>query len=292
MWCNVRILFGVGTGLGTGFGVFKLRQSSAENQMKSPFSLAVPPQEDIRRLHKCPYLSWDYNWDRRAKLKKDANGNLTIDDSKNAKLRRYLILINDCHYVNNEESDAPSMTALGESQAQALVRFLVDWLGWEEWLPNTTIVHSPLKRSRKLAKIISKEMATIPVRELELLEEGLPTARSPPPMDDPVSPNKVHTDYPRMEAGFRALFYRPAPTQKEQSVEIVLAHPNVIRYFVCRALQLPPEAFSRFSLKHASMTRIEIFGNGVVNVVSVGDTGYLTPDKFTFGEIEAVLPVL
>ena len=36
---------------------------------------------------------------------------------------------------------------------------------------------------------------------------------------------------------------------------------NVCRYFVCRALQFPPEAWLRISLKHASITWITIRSN-------------------------------
>ena len=41
-------------------------------------------------------------------------------------------------------------------------------------------------------------------------------------------------DGARIEAAFRKLFHRAKPTQKEDSVEIVVCHANVIRYFVMR----------------------------------------------------------
>ena len=38
----------------------------------------------------------------------------------------------------------------------------------------------------------------------------------------------------RIEAGFRKYFHRADPDQKEDSVEVIVCHANVIRYFVCR----------------------------------------------------------
>lgn len=43
-------------------------------------------------------------------------------------------------------------------------------------------------------------------------------------------------DGPRIEAAFRKYFHRATPTQKEDTVEILVCHANVIRYFVCRLL--------------------------------------------------------
>ena len=45
----------------------------------------------------------------------------------------------------------------------------------------------------------------------------------------------------RIEAAFRKYFHRAESSQKEDSYEIIVCHANVIRYFVCRALQFPPE---------------------------------------------------
>jgi serine/threonine-protein phosphatase PGAM5 len=48
-------------------------------------------------------------------------------------------------------------------------------------------------------------------------------------------------DGSRIEAAFRKYFYRAEPEQLEDSYEIIVCHANVIRYFLCRALQFPPE---------------------------------------------------
>lgn len=45
----------------------------------------------------------------------------------------------------------------------------------------------------------------------------------------------------------------PMPSSPHE-FEILVTHSNVIRYFTCRALQIPPEAWLRFSLYNASIT--------------------------------------
>jgi serine/threonine-protein phosphatase PGAM5 len=64
--------------------------------------------------------------------------------------------------------------------------------------------------------------------------------------------------------------------------EIIVGHGNVIRYFVCRGLQLPPEAWLRFSVFNCSITYMVISPAGYVSVRSLGDTGHLSYDETTF----------
>jgi serine/threonine-protein phosphatase PGAM5 len=47
--------------------------------------------------------------------------------------------------------------------------------------------------------------------------------------------------------------------------EIIVCHANVIRYFLCRALQLPPEAWLRFCPFNCSLTYLTIRPTGTVS---------------------------
>jgi serine/threonine-protein phosphatase PGAM5 len=64
--------------------------------------------------------------------------------------------------------------------------------------------------------------------------------------------------------------------------EVVVAHGNVIRYFVCRALQIPPEAWLRFSTFNCSLTYLTVRPSGSVSCRSIGDVGHLEADQITF----------
>uniref|UniRef100_A0A915KZ39 Serine/threonine-protein phosphatase PGAM5, mitochondrial n=1 Tax=Romanomermis culicivorax TaxID=13658 RepID=A0A915KZ39_ROMCU len=93
--------------------------------------------------------------------------------------------------------------------------------------------------------------------------------------------NKCLKHGSRIEAAFRRYFYRANPDQINDSYDIIVCHANVIRYFVCRALQYPPESWLRMSLPHASITWIMIMGDGRVSLRCLGDSGHLSADMIT-----------
>ena len=71
----------------------------------------------------------------------------------------------------------------------------------------------------------------------------------------------------------------PPPNHK---FDIIVCHGNVIRYFACRALQLPPEAWLRLSVFNCSITYLMIKPNGYVSCRMIGDIGHLGYKETTF----------
>lgn len=57
---------------------------------------------------------------------------------------------------------------------------------------------------------------------------------------------------------------------------------NVIRYFVLRALQLPPEAWLRLAVYNASITVLTVSATGRVSLRMLGDVGHLPPEMITY----------
>lgn len=72
---------------------------------------------------------------------------------------------------------------------------------------------------------------------------------------------------------------RPHP---QHEFEIIVCHANVIRYFFCRALQLPPEAWLRLCTFNCSLTYFTIRPTGTVSCRMLGDIGHLPYDLNTF----------
>lgn len=85
----------------------------------------------------------------------------------------------------------------------------------------------------------------------------------------------------RIEAGFRKYIHRADTSQKDDSYSLLVCHGNVIRYMVCRALQLPPEAWLRFNIHHASITWLVMYPNGRVSVRLYGDCGHMGKNQVT-----------
>merc|ERR1712168_1009023 len=140
------------------------------------------------------------------------------------------------------------------------------------------MVSSNMSRAKQTAALIGQSLpADLQVLPDDpILREGAPY----PPEPGTVKPEAgYYVDGARIEAAFRKYFHRADRHQEEDSYELVVCHANVIRYFVCRALQLPPEAWLRISLAHGSITYLRISPKGTVSLRSLGDNGYMPVDK-------------
>uniref|UniRef100_F1L1A3 Serine/threonine-protein phosphatase PGAM5, mitochondrial n=1 Tax=Ascaris suum TaxID=6253 RepID=F1L1A3_ASCSU len=93
---------------------------------------------------------------------------------------------------------------------------------------------------------------------------------------------KFFAEGSRIEAAFRKYIHRASPKQKQDTYELFVCHGNVIRYFVCRALQFPVEGWLRMSLGNCSITWLVIRPNGNVSLRTLGDIGHLPQEKITF----------
>ena len=171
---------------------------------------------------------------------------------------------------------------------------------------------STMTRARETAAIIGQHVQqseqehyhrqTVVVTEPDpLLSEGLPAPIIPPRPD--VGPvlalaQQIDNHHDRLEAAFQKYIHRadhastvgresPPPPQLEDSsgvheFEVIVGHANVIRYFFCRALQLPPEAWLRLSLFNCSVTYLMVQPNGYVTARLLGDTGHIPYEETTF----------
>lgn len=213
---------------------------------------------------------WDTNWDKRGKDKEGG-------EMEKPTATRHLILIRHGQYNLNGKTDQErALTQLGRRQAKGtgtrLAQLDMDY---------TKIVVSTMERARETADIIAKELpSSVPREDPDaILVEGEPIKPEPDFGWRPEA--SYYTGGARIEAAFRKYFHRASVDQTEDSHEVIVCHANVIRYFLCRALQLPPEAWLRISLKNASITWFTIRPNGNVSVRCLGDAGHFPPDMLT-----------
>ncbi|VDM24439.1 unnamed protein product [Toxocara canis] len=139
------------------------------------------------------------------------------------------------------------------------------------------LIMSPKPRASETAALILNEMTPLSAKVDSLLEEGAPY-----PPEPPISHWRPKQRGSRIEAAFRKYIHRASPKQKQDSYEILVCHGNVIRYFICRALQFPPEGWLRMSVGNCSITWLVIRPNGNVSLRSLGDIGHLPREKVTF----------
>ncbi|XP_075754476.1 serine/threonine-protein phosphatase PGAM5, mitochondrial isoform X1 [Pelodiscus sinensis] len=230
---------------------------------------------------------WDSNWDRREPLalinlkkKNEETGEEELAsrlDHCKAKATRHIFLIRHSQYNLDGRIDKDrTLTELGREQAELTGRRLAS-LG----LKFDTIIHSSMTRATETTNIISKHLPGVKKISTDLLREGAPIEPDPPVSHWKPEAVQYYEDGARIEAAFRNYIHRADAKQEEDSYEIFVCHANVIRYIVCRALQFPPEGWLRMSLNNGSITHLVIRPSGRVALRTLGDTGFMPPDKIT-----------
>jgi serine/threonine-protein phosphatase PGAM5 len=267
-----------------------------------------------RQLHqpKVPYPAWDYNWDGKM------TPNATLESvstpqglyaSKSKGKTRHILLVRHGQYdMTFEEDEKRVLTPLGRRQAIATGQRLAIMArgglgGMDERFCKPINIKairvSDMARAKETALLISSWLPGVPLTEPDpLLNEGLPAPMIPKRADVPNQEKEIDENRERIEQAFQKYIYRADPPLGlqedskgevnddgvEQEFEVIVCHGNVIRHLFCRALQLPPEAWLRFSTFNCSITYLMIHPNGYVSARMMGDTGHLTYDETTFSD--------
>jgi len=249
---------------------------------------------------------WDINWDKRnpddlVKPLKDNSTESDIEkraeDVKNAhpKAKRTIILVRHGQYNIKADQDSERyLTDLGKEQADItgkriseLVKHLKTKTTKDENGNPTPLtvnfVKSTMTRATQTANIILEHFPEVTEHQsCDLIREGAPCPPDPPfPEWDP-SPADFFIEGSRIEAAFRKYIHRASADQENDSVDVLVCHGNVIRYFVCRGLQFPAEAWLRFGVHNGSITVMTINKKGDVILTALGESGHLPVDKLTF----------
>ncbi|XP_063699824.1 serine/threonine-protein phosphatase Pgam5, mitochondrial isoform X2 [Culicoides brevitarsis] len=227
---------------------------------------------------------WDDNWDHRdpkslvKPLKENADAEAQKHyEEKLAKLKpkavRHIIMIRHGQYYLNGKTDAERvLSPMGKEQATFTGARLNSLT-----IPWDSMIMSTMTRAQQTGELIAKELGqNIPIEHCSLIEEGAPIPPEPAVGHWRPEP-QFFQDGARIEAAFRKYFHRAEPEQQVDSYTLMVCHANVIRYFVCRALQFPPEAWLRLSLNHASITWVSITATGRVILRTFGDSGHIPP---------------
>ncbi|KAJ8985242.1 hypothetical protein NQ317_018272 [Molorchus minor] len=270
-----RILLGLGaiSGVATFY-----HSNNNKNKAHASWTTSYEPATNAK---------WDENWDRRLpKYPKHTTKNLSekqenkINEERESvkpKASRHLIMIRHGQYNLSGTSDEHRvLTKIGRVQAAYTGKRLKE-LGF----PYTEMIKSTMTRAQETGHIISESLPNVPVKNCDLLREGAPIPPEPPLGRYRPELYQFFQDGSRIEAGFRKYFYRAQPSQENDTYTLLVCHANVIRYFVCRALQFPAEAWLRLSLNHASITWITITPSGRCILRVLGDSGHMSPDLIT-----------
>ncbi|KAI8442015.1 hypothetical protein MSG28_005665 [Choristoneura fumiferana] len=235
-----------------------------------------------------PSVKWDSNWDHREpealvrplkgnKPEAENEYNEKLEKAKGKAVRHLFLIRHGQYFVDGATDKERTLTDLGKQQADMTGRRLACLdIKWD------LLVRSTMTRAQETATLIAKHLpADLEVVNCSLIEEGAPIPPEPPVGHWRPEPKQFFQDGARIEAGFRRYFHRAPPDQARDSYTLLVCHANVIRYFVCRVLQFPPEAWLRIALNHGSITWISILPNGNVVLRSLSDTGFMEPKYIT-----------
>ena len=256
------------------------------------------------------YPLWDEDWDgRHPKSTGDAE-----EDRKRARsirkegVTRHIILVRHGQYDETEKEDSKRLlTPLGREQAHLTglrLRQMLEGATKEFGPCHIKVVRvSNLARAKETAGIIASHLPGVEYAGPDPdLNEGFPCHTLPGGKASDSTIQKLDDSHPRLEAAFQKMFYRAAPVNVKNSseddkenqdknaktevvkheFEIVVCHANVIRYFLCRALQIPPEAWLRLCTFNCSLTYLAIRPTGTVSCRMLGDIGHIPYGKSTF----------
>jgi len=217
-------------------------------------------------------LNWDDDWDGRAKVK------------SKARARRLIFLVRHGQYNHGETDEERTLTELGREQARYAGERLKE-LGFDY----NKIVISTMTRAKETGEIISEMFPDVPVEHTDLIREGFPAPPRPPLKgweveDDPDHPFEAA----QMLEGFKKYIHRADEDAEKGEATVLVCHGNVIRSYVCRALQIPPELWLRLAVDNGSITVISCNSSGSVSLRMHGDVGFMPAEKVTYGSSQFI----
>ena len=271
---------------------------------------------------KVEYPLWDANWDGlepESTGNKDEDRRRKRQIRKEG-ATRHIILIRHGQYTENEKLDENKiLTPLGREQAEETGKRIKEMIEGIEGTGftgcNVKVVRvSNMARAKETADIIAKHLPGVERAAPDPdLNEGRPAHNIPGGSASASTIEKTDESHPRIEAAFERYFHREkqAPVQKSMfsfwssspkkeekekvdpnsgerkegshhEFEIIVCHANVIRYFLCRALQIPPETWLRLCTFNCSLTYLTIRPTGTVSCRMLGDVGHLSYGLTTF----------
>jgi serine/threonine-protein phosphatase PGAM5 len=138
----------------------------------------------------------------------------------------------------------------------------------------TSLTSSTMTRARETAVVIGAEFPELEREQSRLLRECTPTTWRADVMAD-LEPGEAEACEGQLESAFAEYF---VPSADGERHDIIVAHGNVIRYFVTRVLGVDPHSWLVMSVGNASITIVRIRPDGRMKLLAVGDMGHLSPN--------------
>jgi len=195
---------------------------------------------------------------------------------------RNLYLIRHGEYVKEKDCDEDTccaLDALGRQQARLVAERL-------DAMPVvfTSLQASAMARARQTGEIIARQLPELPLQVHRDIRECTPPTYRQDIMAD-LEAGEAEACAEQLTTGWSRLF-RPAEGGVDQH-DIVVCHGNVIRWFVCRALGVDPQAWLGMSIANCSLTIIQVKADGSCKLVAFADSGHIPWAMTTYPGVTA-----
>jgi serine/threonine-protein phosphatase PGAM5 len=188
---------------------------------------------------------------------------------------RTLYLIRHGQYETGDpHRDGGSLTPLGNKQAQYVAKAFAQ-------IPVHTIYASTMLRAVETANIIAKTIE-MSYQTTELLREAIPSI--PPRIAEQIlalmknDPNltheSIHEERKRADAAFEH-FFTAAAENAQPINELLVCHGNILRYLICRAIDINVDTWAKMNINHCGISSISIDSQGRMRLVTHNETRHL-----------------
>ena len=190
------------------------------------------------------------------------HGDYRLDEIK--KLDRNLTL--EQHYELHTKEGG--LTPIGKKQAEQTAKRFSS-------LQIDAIHCSSLRRAVETAKIIAEQFPGIKIQRSKLLWECVPSIPKKFIQHEHfryISENDVDQWKRQADEAFDRYF---KSTRRSDKHEIIVSHANLIRYLICRALDVQPDVWFNMIIDNCGISEIRIEPGNRIMLVSINDVGHL-----------------
>jgi len=187
---------------------------------------------------------------------------------------RYLYLVRHGQFNPDEKTNPRGdLTPVGKKQSRALAKVF-------KHIPVTAIHVSTLLRAVQTAEPLVKAFPEAKVdytnKLLECIPPLVPELREEFFKD--TSEEDLRRHYWHAERAFATYIRRTTGSDKH---EVLIAHGNLIRYLVCRTMDVDATAWSALTSYNCGITRILVESNGLCSLISYNELGHLANELHT-----------
>jgi broad specificity phosphatase PhoE len=182
---------------------------------------------------------------------------------------RYLYLVRHGQYDSSQPAPdhlEGGLTKLGHKQAEKTAKYLAH-------LPISALHISSLRRTSETAQPFLALFPDLKPNYTKRLWECVPYC-SPEmrPLFAEIPDSQLAVEQAQAQQAYE---YYLKPTRGKDRHEIIVAHGNIIRYFVARVLGAHPSIWLNMESRNCGITRMAIDHHGYASLISYNELGHL-----------------